>query len=306
MVYVGTGNFCGGTDTHSSAVIALNADTGALVWEFKKLQGDLNNLDFGASPVFFDIDSTPVLAIPSKDGHCYALNRANGQLIWDTVVTDGNSIGGSICSPAAAYGKIFFGATVQTSTGKVVALNQRDGRIVWESPQSRHILGAAAVAGGVVFIGGDDSRLHAYDASTGAELWNAERASMLGGVSIASSTVFVGSVDHNVYAFTLPASAPPPTAAESVTVASPDAGDNWTVGQKYNVSWNTSGPVSRVDVSISRDGGSTWQAIAEGIDANSGEIVIKAKKPRSETVLVRVADSSNGSVSGESGMFHIR
>jgi outer membrane protein assembly factor BamB len=306
MVYVGTGNFCSGTDTHSSSVIALNADTGSLVWEFKKLRNDLNNLDFGASPVFFEIDSTPVLAIPSKDGHCYALNRATGELIWDTMVTDGNSIGGSICSPAAAYGKIFFGATVQLSTGKVVALNQRDGRIVWESPQSRPLLGAAAVAGGVMFIGGYDSRLHAYDASTGSEIWSAQRSSMLGGVSISSSSVFVGSIDRNVYAFALPTSAPPPSAVGTLTITSPGAGEDWTVGQRYRVTWTTNGPVSRVDVSISRDGGTTWQTVAEGIDASSGAVTTKAKKPRSETVLVRVTERSNSSVFGQSGMFHIR
>lgn len=311
MVYVGTGNYCGGTDTHSSAVIALNADTGSLIWEFKKLQADLNNLDFGASPVFFDIDSTPVLAIPSKDGHCYALNRATGALIWDTVVTDGNSIGGSICTPAAAYGKIFFGATVQLITGKVVALDQRDGRILWETPQSRKLYGAAAVAGGVVFIGGSDLRLHAYDASTGSEIWSAERNSMLGGVSISSSSVFVGSIDRNVYAFALPNAAPPPsgpppTTAGTVTINSPTAGDNWTTGQKFSIIWNASASVTSVNVSISRDGGTSWQPVADGVDASLGIVMMKAKKPKSETALVRVTDSSNSSLFGQSGMFHIR
>jgi hypothetical protein len=129
---------------------------------------------------------------------------------------------------------------------------------------------------------------------------------MLGGVSISSSSVFIGSVDRNVYAFALPAAAPPPTAVASVRVNSPSADDNWTVGQKYSITWNTSGPVSRVDVSISRDGGSTWQSVAEGIDANSEAVTMKAKKPRSELMLVRVTDSTNSSVAGQSGMFHIR
>jgi polyvinyl alcohol dehydrogenase (cytochrome) len=309
IVYVGTGNFCTGSDSHSSAIIALNADTGALVWEFKKLRADLNNLDFGASPVLFEIGNTPVVAVPSKDGHCYALNRATGELIWDTVVTDGNSIGGSISSPAAAYGKIYFGATVLTTTGKVVALDQRDGRIVWETPQSQPILGAAAVAGGVVFIGGADGRLHAYDASTGVEIWNAQRNAMFGGVSISGTSVFVGSADRNVYAFTLPATGPPPPPPPppaGITVSSPSPGEEWDKGNRYNITWTVNGSVSKVDVSISRDGGSTWDSLADDLDANAGTLQVKAKKPRSETVVVKVADSSNGSVFGESGMFYIR
>ncbi len=309
MVYAGTGNFCGGTDTHSSAVIALNADTGSLIWEFKKLRADLNNLDFGASPCFFDIDNTPALAIPSKDGHCYALNRATGELIWDTVVTDGNSIGGSICSPAAAYGKIFLGATVQLTTGKMVALDQRDGRIVWQTPNSRPFLGASAVAGGVVFIGGYDGTLRGYDVTTGAEVWSSpQHSSMLGGVSISSSSLFVGSVDHNVYSFALPAAGTPPAPplAETLSVTSPNVGDDWNKGQRYGISWTASASVSRVDVSISRDAGATWQLLASGIDAAQGTLMVKAKKPKSDTVLVRVTDSANTSVFGQSGMFHIR
>ena len=306
MIYVGTGNYCTGTDLHSSAIIALNADTGALLWRFKRLPaGDLNNLDFGASPVLFDISGQPAVAVPSKDGHCYALNRATGELIWDTVVTDGNSIGGSIASPAAAFGKIFFGATVQRTTGKVVALDQRDGRIVWQSALSAPVLGAAAVAGGVVFVGGADGALHAFDASTGSQLWSAPRNSMLGGVSISGTSVFVGSLDHNVYAFALPNTPPPPTPA-ALTVTSPSAGEQWTKGQRYNITWSATGGVSKVDLSISRDGGATWKLLADDMDAAPGTLQLKAKKPKSETVVVRVTDSSNAAVFGESGMFQIR
>jgi polyvinyl alcohol dehydrogenase (cytochrome) len=307
MIYVGTGNFCTGTDLHSSAIIALNADTGALIWRYKRLpQGDTNNLDFGSSPVLYDVDGTPMLALPSKDGHCYGLNRATGALVWDTVVTDGNSRGGSIASPAAAYGKVFFGGTVQTVTGMFVALDQRDGHIVWRTTQSHPILGATAVAGGVAFVGCDDGALHAYDASTGAELWNAQRNSMLGGVSISTTSVLVGSLDHNVYAFTLPTTGPPPPASVAVTVNSPNAGDQWVKGDRYNVSWSTSGPVSRVDVSISRDGGSSWEALASGLESSAGAFEVKAKKPKSSTAVVRVTDSADSTVFGQSGMFSIR
>lgn len=306
LIYVGTGNYCTGADSHSSAIIALNADTGALVWRFKRIpQEDLNNLDFGASPVLFDINGQPVVAVPSKDGHCYALHRATGELIWDAAVSDGNSRGGSISSPAAAYGKIFFGATVQITTGKVVALDQRDGRIVWENALPAPVLGAAAVAGGVVFIGGADGALHAYDASTGTQLWAAQRSSMLGGVSISAASVFTGSLDHNIYAFALPDASPPPASA-ALSVTSPLAGEQWTKGQRYNIIWSASGGVSKVDVSISRDGGATWNLLASAIDAAPSLIQVKAKKPKSETVIIRVSDSSNAAVFGESGVFQIR
>lgn len=309
MIYVGTGNYCTGTDLHSSAIIAVNADTGALIWRYKRIpDADPNNLDFGSSPVLYDIDGVPMLALPSKDGHCYGLNRATGALIWDTVVTDGNSRGGSIASPAAAYGKIFFGGTVNVATGMFVALDQRDGHIVWRTAQSLPILGAAAVSGGVVFVGCDDGALHAYDASTGTELWKAQRSPMLGGVSISTNSVIVGSLDRNIYAFALPSAPPPPPppASGSVSVNSPAAGDQWTKGEKYNVLWSVSGPISRVDVSISRDGGDSWQLLATGLDSSAGTIQVKAKKPKSTTTIVRVTDSADSSIFGQSGMFSIK
>lgn len=304
LVFVGTGNYCTGDDTHSTSILALNADTGSLVWEFKKLHADLNNLDFGASPVLFDLAGTPALAIPCKDGHCYALNRVTGELLWDSIISDGDSRGGSISSPAAAYGRLYMGATVQITSGKVVALDQRDGHIVWEHALAKPVLGAAAVTGGVVFFGSDDKSIHAFDVSTGAELWNAQRASMLGGVSISRAGVFIGSLDHRVYAFSLPSSTDP-TTNPTISVSSPAAGEVWRVKSKHEVAWRASSGVSRVDISISRDGGSTWAMIATGVDAATGSFRIKAKKPRSDDVMIRVVDSSEPVVSGVTGVFRI-
>jgi hypothetical protein len=64
--------------------------------------------------------------------------------------------------------------------------------------------------------------------------------------------------------------------------------------------------VSKVDVSIPRDGGATWQLLADDLDAALGTLQVKAKKPKSETVIIRVTDSSNAAVFGQSGMFNIR
>ena len=155
-----------------------------------------------------------------------------------------------------------------------------------------------------MLIGGADGNLRAYDASTGAVLWSARKGPMFGGVSISRDHVFVGSVDRSVYAFALPSTAPPQAA--TVAVSSPGTGEQWTKGQRYNITWTASASVSKVDVSLSRDGGITWELLADDMGAGSGELQVKAKKPKSETALVRVTDSSNPAVFGQSGMFYIR
>ena len=159
-----------------------------------------------------------------------------------------------------------------------------------------------------MFVGCIDKSLHAYDASTGAQLWSAQRSEMFGGVSISTTSVITGSADRNVYAFALPSAPPPPPppAAAAVSVNSPAAGDQWTKGEKYDVDWSVSGPVSRVDVSISRDGGASWEPLATGVDSSAGSFQVKAKKPKSSATIVRVTDSADSSIFGQSGMFSIR
>ena len=131
---------------------------------------------------------------------------------------------------------------------------------------------------------------------------------MLGGVSISTTSVIVGSLDHNVYAFALASAPPPPPppAAAAVSVNSPTAGDQWTKGEKYDVAWSVSGPVSRVDVSISRDGGGSWEVLATGVDSSAGRLEVKARKPKSSATIVRVTDTADTSIFGQSGMFSIR
>jgi outer membrane protein assembly factor BamB len=307
LVYVASGNFCeGAEDTYGDSILAYNADTGTLAWHFKNeaRNRDVENLDFGAAPVLFDVGGVPALALGSKDGYCYAVRRDTGELLWATPVTDGSGDTGIIASAAAANGKIYFGARVADGTGKLVALDQRLGQIVWEQPQPVAVYGAAAVANGVVFIGGADGVLRAYDAESGAPLWSAQRGAMWGGVSVTSDRVFVGSNDRSVYSFQLNAITPQPRA--SITMTAPAGGEVWRKKQNYNVTWSITGGVTRVDIALSRDGGTTWEPLAAGIDASAGSLNVKARKPKSINVIVRVSDSSNSSVFGLSGTFRIR
>jgi len=309
MVYATTGNYCTGDDTYGDSILALNSDTGLLIWQYKNVarQGDRENLDFGASPVLFDTEGIPALAVGSKDGSVYAVRRETGELLWTTRVTDGNSIGGTISSPAAAYGKIFMGATVETRTGKVVALDQRSGQVLWEATQPAPVLGAASVSGGAVFIGGVDGTVRAYDVDDGRLLWSVKRGTIYGGVAIAGDRIYVGSTDNSVYAFALNTTRPnDPPPQPGITITSPVAADEWSKGSKYDIRWSVVGGVTSVDVSISRDGGNTFKPLAEDVDASLGSIRVKAKKPRSDSVVVQVTDSSNPSISARSGVFRIR
>jgi len=306
FVYVASGNFCEGTDTYGDSILAFNADNGSIVWNFKNSarNRDVANLDFGASPVLFDVAGLPALAVGSKDGYCYAVRRDTGELMWAVPVTDGSGDTGIIASAAAANGKIYFGARINNGTGKLVALDQRFGQLVWEQPQGKPVTGAVAVANNLVFSGGADGVLRAYDGETGAVMWSAQRGAMWGGVSVTADRVFVGTNDRSVYSFQLNAITPEPRA--TIRVTSPAGGDLWRKNQNYNVTWSITGGISRVDLALSRDDGATWTPLAGNVDASAGSLTVTASKPKSRQCIVRVSASNDATLFGLSGTFRIK
>lgn len=100
MVYLPTGiatpDFFGGNrrdfdDEFSSAVVALNAETGALAWSFQTLRHNLWDYDVASNPTLIDLPTregtvVPALVQPTKQGEIFVLNRVTGEPIFD--VTD--------------------------------------------------------------------------------------------------------------------------------------------------------------------------------------------------------------------------
>ncbi len=102
LVFVPTGNtspdYYGGQreglDYYSSSVVALDADTGRVVWRFQTVHHDVWDYDVPAQPVLFDFpngnngkhgqgggagEAVPALAVATKMGHVFFLDRRSGQ-----------------------------------------------------------------------------------------------------------------------------------------------------------------------------------------------------------------------------------
>jgi glucose dehydrogenase len=71
------------TDRFSSAVVALDADTGAVRWSFQAVHHDLWDYDLAAQPVLVDFPTSagavPALIQPTKTGQIFVLDRRTGQ-----------------------------------------------------------------------------------------------------------------------------------------------------------------------------------------------------------------------------------
>ena len=71
------------TDRFSSAVVALDADTGAVRWTFQAIHHDLWDYDLAAQPVLVDFPTAagtvPALIQPTKTGQIFVLDRRSGK-----------------------------------------------------------------------------------------------------------------------------------------------------------------------------------------------------------------------------------
>lgn len=91
FIYLPTGNaspdYFGGArrpfdDEWSSSVVALNAETGAPVWKYQTVHHDIWDYDVPAQPVLVDVTKdevlVPAVAVPTKTGDIFLLDRRNG------------------------------------------------------------------------------------------------------------------------------------------------------------------------------------------------------------------------------------
>ena len=211
VLYVGTGDaFTEPAAKNSDAVVAMDLDTGNIVWSFQAVPNDAwmvgcvpvasencpkdlgVDWDFGSSPVLVhDSAGRMLLLATPKSGTVFALDPARkGEVVWKIDVSQ---------KPAPNNGEIAFGGATDSKRlylaledGRFAAVDVATGKLAWDVHlQSLDDLGAptvngeyrskaglrfgqsAAVTGipGAVFTGGWDGILRALSTDDGKVLW---------------------------------------------------------------------------------------------------------------------------------------
>ena len=117
LVFVPTGNmspdFYGGhrdgLDAYSSSVVALNGDTGELVWNYQFVHHDVWDYDTPAQPTLIELDidgeSVPALVQVTKMGLTFILNRETGEPLYpvEERPVPQNSVPGEYLSPTQPF-----------------------------------------------------------------------------------------------------------------------------------------------------------------------------------------------------------
>jgi eukaryotic-like serine/threonine-protein kinase len=145
-------------------IYALNASTGSKIW----------NYTTGGSVVSSPAVDNGMVYVGSEDGYIYALETSSGTRIWNSKIWNRGAgfYAGSDSSPTISNGTLY----LYTSSA-VYALNALNGQKIWSTPMFTGDISEAspspAVAYGIVYIGSDVLGMHALNASTGEEIWNA-------------------------------------------------------------------------------------------------------------------------------------
>jgi outer membrane protein assembly factor BamB len=159
-------------------VVAVNADSGAVLW--KTPVGKHQNDDVAELP------SNGFLEVYPGDfgGVESPIAYANGS-VFATYVDFPQAQGATGEGPNLG--------AFATATGGLVAIDADDGSVRWEAKIDALVVGGATVANDVVFTNGLDGFLRAFHADTGVELWHREGASGYNAPpAIAGDMLFVG------------------------------------------------------------------------------------------------------------------
>lgn len=209
VIYVATGNnYSGPPSRTSDAVIAMNMDTGKILWSRQFTPDDIWNIgcvaeqkdncpesrgddfDFGAPPMLrTSRNGLDVLLLAQKSGAVYALDPdRNGKVLWERTLGHGGPLGGIQWGGASDAKNAYFPLSDWDDSdpnrgGGLFALGLATGKQAWYAapvkPACVGQFGCSAaqmapptVIPGVVFAGSLDGHLRAYDATDGSVIWD--------------------------------------------------------------------------------------------------------------------------------------
>jgi len=213
IIYVATGNNYSDPATQTSdAILAMNMDTGKLLWSSQFTANDLWNIgcvaeqkdncpdsrgddfDFGAPPLLRRSSSgKDVLLVAQKSGFVYGLDPdQRGKTLWQKRLGHGGPLGGiqwggTADEKYAYYPLSDWDDSDPHAGGGLFALKLETGEQAWyAAPPNPTCLGqfgcsAAQMAPptaipGIVFSGSLDGHLRAYNAHDGTVIWDFDTA----------------------------------------------------------------------------------------------------------------------------------
>ena len=144
LVYVGDGN----------NFYAFNETTGTKIWNYSSSNTIYTTPAVDNGIVYYGV----------SDGTFNALNASTGALIWNESLST-TSAGGIRSNPAIASGVVLTTTSSGVNLGILFALNDSNGKILWDYVYNASLYSEPAIADGMIFIGGLDG-IYAFENGT--------------------------------------------------------------------------------------------------------------------------------------------
>jgi outer membrane protein assembly factor BamB len=204
--------------------VCLDSETGEFLWKTNAISG--SERAFGGPPSVYNIIAYGKLYVGDWRGTTACYGTTQSPQPWSNFQADpehtGNANrngptdlnvkwtfdGGSafLAAPAAAYNKIYIGAT----NGTFFALDYLTGNAAWSFNTGGSIKSSPAIADGRVFFVSDDGYHYALNAETGAQVWKTYIGSdtqflyktlqrRTSSPVVVDGKIYVGSTDFKMY-----------------------------------------------------------------------------------------------------------
>jgi outer membrane protein assembly factor BamB len=134
-------------------VYAFDPETGAVRWLRPAGHGVATDLPVHAERVF----------AATLDDELLALDVASGVPVWSFATGASNDQFFITSTPGLANGRVFFGGL----DGVLYALDGETGRVLWKRPLGPRVTTSALAAGGTIYVGTEDNRIHRVNAKDG-------------------------------------------------------------------------------------------------------------------------------------------
>lgn len=167
-------------------IYALDKNSGSLIWSYKA-----NYSIYGTPSV---IDDRVTFA--QGDGTITCLKISDGSLLWNNIAYE--NVSDSLSDGTTPGGGMVY---VSKSDGKLYALDDKSGHIVWTyeaGPQG--LRNAPAYDNGLVFLGEYDGRFSIIDAETGERINGGGSGGAVNTPSVKDGNVYFSSWDGSVQA----------------------------------------------------------------------------------------------------------
>jgi outer membrane protein assembly factor BamB len=214
-----------GPNLYTDSLVALNVDTGKLLWYHQVTAHDLFDRDQVHAMLASMGNGDQVVISAGKSGVVVALDPATGRVVWQRAIGQHHNddlttlpgpteiapgtYGGVETPPAATIGvayfatvnepvtlepnkTAYFGAQMGKHDGEVVALDVATGTVEWDTKVPGDPLGGVAVVNDLVFTSLLDGTVVAINIDTSKIVWKYKTKGGINGfLSIAGNTVYV-------------------------------------------------------------------------------------------------------------------